>query len=235
MAQQADSPEVLERFHRGLPMVKMLAQRLRKTLGRSAELEDLMAYGQAGLLEAARRYDASRGVPFKAFATFRIRGAMLDGVRQLSHLPRRVHERLRSIQSAQQFSEGMVEDAFAPAPPGQSPQDIERRLMDHLAAMATAMATGLIAEPAIDEQGTATLVDSQLTPEELSQQRQLLERVEGALRQLPEQEQTLIRRHYFEGERFDALAKELGLSKSWASRLHSRAIGRLTKHLVAES
>jgi len=42
----------------------------------------------------------------------------------------------------------------------------------------------------------------------------------------------LIRRHYLEGERFDHVAAELGLSKSWASRLHTRAIGRLTKRLA---
>ena len=55
--------------------------------------------------------------------------------------------------------------------------------------------------------------------------------VRRAIGDLPEQEAELVRRHYLEGERFDLVAKDLGLSKSWASRLHTRAIVRLTKRL----
>jgi len=70
------------------------------------------------------------------------------------------------------------------------------------------------------------------SPEEHSSRQQLLDLVEVAITALPEQEGVLIRRHYLEGERFDHVAAELGLSKSWASRLHTRAIGRLTKRLA---
>jgi RNA polymerase sigma factor for flagellar operon FliA len=58
-----------------------------------------------------------------------------------------------------------------------------------------------------------------------------LHAVEAAIEDLPEDEATLIRRHYFNGERFDHVAGELGLSKSWASRLHTRAVRRLSKRL----
>jgi RNA polymerase sigma factor for flagellar operon FliA len=73
---------------------------------------------------------------------------------------------------------------------------------------------------------------SDLSPEEHSMRQQLLELVEESIDSLPEQEAVLIRRHYLEGERFDQGARELGLSKSWASRLHTRAIERLTKRLA---
>jgi RNA polymerase sigma factor for flagellar operon FliA len=55
--------------------------------------------------------------------------------------------------------------------------------------------------------------------------------VEKAIRELPDNEAELVRRHYLEGERFDHVAKDLGLSKSWASRLHTRAIRRLSEAL----
>jgi RNA polymerase sigma factor for flagellar operon FliA len=235
MGTPKDSPEVLARFEEGLPAVKPIALRLKRSLGRSAEIDDLVSYGQTGLLEAARRYDPARGVPFRAFANFRVRGAMLDGVRQLSHLPRRVHERLKAFESAALFSEGAVEDLNARPPPGQSPQDRERRLVEHLAGMATAIATGLIAETGTDDQGSATTVTPwEESPEEHSSRQQLLSLVERGIEALPEQEGVLIRRHYLEGERFDLVAAELGLSKSWASRLHTRAIGRLTKRLSGQ-
>jgi RNA polymerase sigma factor FliA len=233
MGTPKDSPEVLARFAEGLSAVKPIAYRLRRTIGRVADLDDLISYGQSGLLEAARRFDPERGVPFRAFANFRIRGAMIDGIRQLSHLPRRVHERLRAVDDAAGFSEGALEDLSAPPPPGQTALDRERRLVEHLAGMASAIAIGLISEPAVDDQGTATAVASwQLSPEEQSSRQQLLGMVERGIQSLPEQEAVLIRRHYLEGERFDQVAAELGLSKSWASRLHTRAIGRLTKRLA---
>ena len=53
----------------------------------------------------------------------------------------------------------------------------------------------------------------------------------GAIAQLPDNEAQLVRRHYIDGESFEQVADELGLSKSWASRLHARAISRLSKRL----
>jgi RNA polymerase sigma factor FliA len=233
MGTPRDPPEVMARFNEALPAIKPIAMRLRRTLGRGAEVEDLISYGQGGLLEAARRFDPDRGVPFRAFANFRIRGAMLDGIRQLSHLPRRVHERLKAFENASLYSEGALEDLSASAPPAQTAVDRERRLVEHLAGMATAIATGLISEPATDEHGAATAMAAwQLSPEEQSSRQQLLDLVERGIDTLPEQEATLIRRHYLLGERFDHVAQELGLSKSWASRLHTRAINRLTKRLA---
>jgi RNA polymerase sigma factor for flagellar operon FliA len=226
-----DTPEVMSRFHQALPLVPTIARQVGRSIGRAAETDDLISYGQSGLLEAARRYDPERGVPFRAFAAFRVRGAMLDGIRQLSHLPRRVHERLKAFEAASLFSEGALEDLSAQPPPAETVMDRERRLSDHLAGMATAIATGFVSEAALDDQGLATAVSPQPTPEESSEREQLLELVRESIEDLPEQEATLIRRHYLEGERFDHVAAELGMSKSWASRLHTRAIGRLTKRL----
>ena len=60
---------------------------------------------------------------------------------------------------------------------------------------------------------------------------ELLAVVCAAIEELAPQEATLLRRHYLEGERFDHVAEDLGLSKSWASRLHTRAISRLARRL----
>jgi RNA polymerase sigma factor FliA len=70
-----------------------------------------------------------------------------------------------------------------------------------------------------------------MSPEEAVAQAELRGIVAAALEQLPEDERALVRRHYLEGERFDRVAASLGLSKSWGSRLHTRAIARLTKRL----
>ena len=55
--------------------------------------------------------------------------------------------------------------------------------------------------------------------------------VRAAMADLPDQERHLVQRHYFDDVRFDLAAQEIGLSKSWASRLHGRAIESMTRHL----
>ncbi len=231
MAGTQDPPEVLERFSAALELVDIIARQVGRTLGRGIELDDLIGYGREGLLDAARRFDASRGVPFRAYANYRVRGAIIDGVRAMSRLPRRTHERLTALASANAFSEGAAEDKLAPSPPGEKPQHAERGLEDHLAGMATAMALGLVASSARGEEGEHIGVSAGSDPEQAVVEAQLLAVVRRAIEDLPPEEATLVRRHYLEGERFDHVAAELGLSKSWASRLHTRAITRLTKRL----
>lgn len=226
-----DNPEVLERFHSMLELVDIVARQVRRTVGFGVELDELASFGREGLLDAARRYDAARGVPFRAYANFRVRGAMLDGVRSSARLPRRVHERLRALDAARHASEGAAEDVLGAAAPKGSVADAERALDAHLAAMAAAMTLGLVARPATGEDGERVPLDGRESPEEAVERAQLSALVRRAIEDLPREEAELVRRHYFEGERFDHVAASLGLSKSWASRLHTRAVARLARRL----
>jgi len=226
-----EASEELARFESGLDLVEALARRIAREVGAHAELADLVSYGREGLLDAARKFDPARGVPFRGYASFRIRGAIIDGIRQSSRLPRRAHERLNGLSAANRTSEGAYEDALAPAPPGSTAADAERALGEHLAAMATAVAVGLLSTTAYGDEGERVPIATSATPEEALGRAELLDVVRRAIGELPEEEQTLVRRHYLEGERFDHVAAELGLSKSWASRLHTRAIKRLTEKL----
>lgn len=227
----SDAPEVLERFNGLLDLVDIVARQIKRTVGPAVDLDDLMSYGREGLLDAARRFDTARGVPFRAYANFRVRGAMLDGVRANAQLPRRVHERLRALDAARQTSAGVADDVLSGPIPKGTPADAERALDSHLAAMATAMVLGLVAQSAMGEEGERILVDSSASPEESVERAELRELVRRAISDLPEEERELVQRHYLGGERFDVVARDLGLSKSWASRLHTRAVSRLAKRL----
>ena len=231
MGESKDSPEVLERFSSGLALVDVIARQILRSLGGVADLQDLLSFGREGLWDAARRFDESRGVPFRGYANFRVRGAIIDGVRASARLSRRTHERLNGLQAATRVSEGALEDVSAPRIPGSGPAEAEQALNEHLAAMATALAAGLIAPTAHGDSGERTLVDTADDPEQAYGQAQLLSVIRGAIAELPHEEAELVRRHYLEGTRFDHVADELGLSKSWASRLHTRALTRLAKRL----
>jgi RNA polymerase sigma factor FliA len=231
--QGSDSPEVLARFESELDLVDVVARQLQRSIGAAVELDDLSSFGREGLLDAARKFDTARGVPFRAYANFRVRGAMIDGVRAISQLPRRAHERLNGLSAALRASEGAADDTFS-APSG-AKAHADQALGEHLAAMATAIAVGLIAPTSVGEAGERVQVTTDDNPEEAVLRAQLLQAVTAALDDLSPEEATLIRRHYLEGERFDHVAQSLGLSKSWASRLHTRALHRLAKRFRDKS
>jgi RNA polymerase sigma factor for flagellar operon FliA len=79
----------------------------------------------------------------------------------------------------------------------------------------------------------AAVPDAADDPEERASRAELAQAVRHAVRELPERERALVERHYFDDERFDQIAQDLGISKSWASRLHSQAIERLGELLRA--
>jgi RNA polymerase sigma factor FliA len=230
----ADPPEVLERFNAELELVQIIARQVARSIGGSIDHNELVSFGQEGLLDAARRYDATRGVPFRSYANYRVKGAIFDGVRSMSQLPRRAHERLKALGAAYQATEGAVEDVHAPQPPGSGAAQAEHALPEHLASMATAMAIGLLAQPAWSDEGEPTAVSGSDNPEEAVERAQLVHLVQDAVGSLPEQEAELVRRHYLGGERLEDVGRDLGLSKSWACRLNTRALARLTKRLRAE-
>lgn len=229
-ARLPDTPEVLERFQAQLELVEIVARQIARAMGSAIELDDLLSFGREGLLDAARKFDGERGVPFRAYANFRVRGAIIDGVRSLAQLPRRTYERLNGLSSALKVSEGAADDAFANSTNPTRAQ-ADQGLSEHLAAVAAAIAVGLVAPTGIGEDGEIVQVSSAESPEEAVSRAQMLALVQGALAALPEDEAVLVRRHYLEGERFDHVAQSLGLSKSWASRLHTRAMQRLARRL----
>ncbi|HEY1954892.1 MAG TPA: sigma-70 family RNA polymerase sigma factor [Polyangiaceae bacterium] len=222
----ADAPETVARVHEGMPIVDLLAHQVKRQLG-GGEIDDLRSAGHEGLLQAARSFDPSLGVPFRRWANLRVRGAMIDAMRAQGGVPRRVYTRMRAIEAGDRMSEAAAEeDAQKPTTTEAQADD---RLSGYLAGLATAMAVGLIAEATTAD--GEDLRDTTLTAEEQLGEHQILTHVREALAALPESERHLVTRHYFDGLTFDEAAKELGLSKSWASRLHARAIEGLTREL----
>lgn len=218
-----------------LDLPRMIARQVGREMGGQLSLDDLEAAGREGLVLAAQKFDETRGVPFRRFAHHRIRGAMIDSLRRESTLPRRARQRLVAMQAALDLNEGASEDLAARAAPGTTVSQLDLRVADHLANLATAMAIGLVASTALQEDESVVAVAGDESVEETLVREQLRAQVRDAVGELPDQERTLVERHYFAGERFDVVAAELGLSKSWASRLHTRAVERLTQRFRREA
>jgi RNA polymerase sigma factor for flagellar operon FliA len=233
-----DSPEVLARFHASLSFVRDIARKLRRGFGLQASVEELESYGQEGLLHAARRFDPAVGVKFETFAYTRVRGAMIDATRRAGVLSRRRYRELCALKLA----DG-VRDALVDADAGTTKEDAaaDASVAEYLRSMATAMAVGLIAQPAVAQRSDrlaesehAVLESEDVgepSTEEKVAERELLEHVHAAIARLPDVQQKLVERQILREGVLLETAKELGLNPSWASRLLSQAIDALAKDL----
>jgi RNA polymerase sigma factor for flagellar operon FliA len=196
------------------PFVANIAHRIRAQIDYRGDLDDLIMAGFKGLLEAKSRFDAARGVQFNTFAFYRVRGAMFDHIRELAYLPRRMHQIRKAHEAVDLILEDKA-DTLAQAPDKPTVEDAVESIDSTLARMTASWVLSSLGQ---DE------AEPRPTPEDEVDEARLSTRVRRALDVLPERERALVLGFYFEGRQFDEVAKELGISKSWASRLHTKAL-----------
>jgi RNA polymerase sigma factor for flagellar operon FliA len=213
----------LVRAHRDLP--RRAAAAIRRRVGAHVPRSELVELGEAGLAEAAARFDPRRGVPFESYAWHRVRGAILDGIRRRTPLPRGVWRQLLALRAAKAERERCA--GSSPTPKAQATL---AAIAEALAAIRPMYVVSLSAMPA----GREPSIDSPCVTARIDAQRLSL-RVASAVAELPDPERALLQRVYWQGDDLTTAGAMLGHSKSWASRLHARAIERLRKDIEAEA
>ncbi len=224
-----ETQEASDLAERHLPLVKSIALKLRAHLPPQLELDDLIAYGTKGLLEAAQRYDPDRGTTFATFAYYRIRGAMFDGLRENGALSRTEFAKARMLERADDYLENAAERERGADPAAlarRSTADTLGQLSAHVAALTVVAVTSL------DAQAGGEPEDPQsLEPYDRLDGLGLRPHLRAALQGLSERERRLVELCYYQNQSLRAAGKELGISKSWASRLHGRALFKLQRYL----
>lgn len=200
---------------------RALAVKVMRTLPSSIELSDLVAYGEVGLVEAAERYDPRRGVAFSTFAHYRIKGAIYDGLREMGYFTRQGGPRVRWVANASDVVQSALDDAVGDSPASSSVDDEIANAQSLIDALIPVYLLSLGSD-AVPE-----VVDQRALSMEQIEQRELVRLALDALRELSEDEQELIGALYFKHVSMTELAARQGITKSWISRLHTRAI----KHL----
>jgi RNA polymerase sigma factor FliA len=213
-----------------LDLVRRIATRLHAQLPGHFEVDDLVGDGTAGLIQAAERYDERSGTPFSMYAYHRIRGAMLDGVRRMG-LRRSQVERYRAEERVNAYLESLAARDEGARQSGAPEATLEDDLRSVLHALQSAAVSHMVSMDAAD----AELAARRPGPEESLVLGESRERVKAAVATLPDREQTFIRKMYYEDKSLTEAASEVGISKSWASRLHARAVELLRAALAAES
>ena len=195
-------------------------------------LEELVSLANTGLAEAAARFDPERGTVFSTFAWYRVNGAIYDGLRRAGNLPRRDWARLVALRGAAELLEqrGERERGVRDAPQMTSGEALAA-MQQTLQAIKTIYVTSL---EAMRETSEFEPLDPGPAPEVQLDSARMGRRLRIALRRLPDRERDLLTKHYFEGKDLAEAGTELGISRSWASRLHARAVERLRDAVNAE-
>lgn len=209
-----------------------VARNVRRQVGDWLDVEELKAFAHEALTEVLARFDPSRGVEFGAYARVRLRGAIIDGLRKESGLPRGVGARLRSLQAADLFVETNAEEQND-VRAARDADTADARLAALLRGIATASAVGLVCGGHDNDGEEYAHPNSQRgsDPELFVQRAELRRVIERALRAVGGKEADILRRHYLEDQDLQDAAAEMGLSKSWGSRLHARGIEILAEKL----
>ena len=206
------------------PMVRSLAAKVRRNLPVGVDLDDLVAYGQLGLVEAARDFDPEQGSKFTTFAYYRIRGAIYDGVSKMSWMSRARYNRIcYQVMANETLARENTRSADASlASQGEWFGSVTEKLA--LVYLNSRVGEGL-------SEGEAALQDPTATPVAVVARREICAKLHELVSALPAQSRRLIEMTYFEGATLQEAGRRLGISKSWASRLHARALEDLARSL----
>jgi len=217
-----------QRVEAHLDLVPSIARAYRcHARGHGIEFEDLVAYGRRGLLDAASRFDATNGAPFRAFARPRIHGAIIDGIRREGWFGRRAY-RPGSADRGDVVTRAANDPRSAVTSPSaltiiHAEQKAGAGGEDWFAEIATAREAGdgarwngrrMVQGPVEADDAPQTLAAANLSL-------------------LPARERRLLELCYYGGKTLSQAAGEMGFRRSWASRLHARALATLRAAMPA--
>jgi len=178
--------------------------------------DDIIGAAELGLVEAANNFDPSRGVLFKTFAYYRIRGAIYDSLRKMGWFAKDA-ARLRFENGANE----VLKDYADIAPTASSPEASAQELQDLTTSVVNCYFLSLTSM-------TEELPESGVkSAEERYMDCEMRERLREALAKLPEKNREVLEAYYFQDETLESIGKRLGLSKSWLSRLHAKSLEML--------
>lgn len=233
----ARGPWKQEHIEKYLPLVKRIAGRLAMSLPPHVDEDDIIGYGVFGLLDALERFEVARGFKFETYASIRIRGAMIDGLRTMDWVPHSARQKVKRVQDG--FAE--LENRLGRAPTVQEVAEllkVEVREIEVVLAQAQILTLTSFDETTIDGEGDSSGTPLNLLVDAEAQEAyQVVEKEEQkeflavAVEKLPEKEKLVVALYYQEELTLKEIAAVLKLSESRISQLHSQAILRLRGRL----
>ncbi len=213
------------------PLVRKLAHHMMAKLPPSVEVDDLIQVGLIGLSEALSRYEAAQGVQFETFATQRIRGAMLDELRENDWMSRGSRKSQKDIEIAMRKLEHSL---------GRSPLESEiavemgLNLVDYQSLLSKVRGTQLVYLEDMSRSGEDDdtyldrhVADAGADPLNMLRDQRLRAGLVAAIKGLPEREQYIMSMYYEQDMNLKEIAAVLDVTESRICQLHSQSIARL--------
>lgn len=224
---QAQNKDQLIEAH--LPLVKFQALRLHSRLPSHVELNDLIHYGILGLIDAVDKFDVNRGVKFKTYAELRVRGAILDGLRELDWVPRSYRKRQRELEAAFRKLEGELGRS---ATDDEVAAELNLPLEEYHALLENLKGITLGSFEPVDPDSEESQIHyvpdrEENSPTYIVEKQQVSDILADAIDQLPDKERLVLSLYYFEGLTMKEVGKVLDITESRVSQLHSKAVLRL--------
>jgi len=213
-----------------LPLVDFVSSRMAVGLPKNVTKEDLASSGAMGLIDAIEKFDYRRGLQFETYASWRIRGSIIDGLRQGDWVPRSVRDKAKKMEDAyavlEQRNLRSVTDEEVSDYLNISVKEFQQMLQE------VAVATVCSLEDPIREEESETrlslLVDDKaVNPESTVHDTYLKEALARGIERLTPKERTVVSLFYYEDLSLSEIAEVMSLSPSRISQLHSKAILRL--------
>ncbi|HEX4843683.1 MAG TPA: RNA polymerase sigma factor FliA [Limnobacter sp.] len=218
-----------------IPLVRRLAHHLIAKLPASVQIDDLIQAGLIGLMDAISRFEEGQGAQFETYASQRIRGAMLDELRQADWMPRGVRQAQRKIEAAtmkaeQKLGRSATESEIANTL-GVSLEEYQTMLFESRGAQLV-----FYDDYAEDGDGEGYLDrqmdgDEQANPLEMLGDQRFRQTLIQAIEELPEREKMLMGLYYEQELNFREIAAVLGVTESRVCQLHTQAVSRLRTKL----
>jgi RNA polymerase sigma factor for flagellar operon FliA len=217
-----------------MPQVRAIARRIHERLPQHVPLDDMVHAGVLGLMDAYHKYDASKNVQFHSYAAFRIRGAILDSLRELDWSPRELRRKARQVEAttlamSQELGRAATDVEIAES------MSIPLAEFQHLLTEIGGLDMAIFPadrDDASDESTLEQIPDSEakspLTFSIASEERDLLVR---AIDELPPNERQVLALYYFEELTMKEVGAVLGVGESRISQIHSMALVRLRGRL----
>ncbi len=215
-------------------LVKRISHHMMMRMPPCVQVDDLIQAGMIGLLEAAKKYDASKGASFETYAGIRIRGAIVDEMRRGDWVPRSVHRNGRKMSEAISRIEART---GRDASDQQIAEELELSLEDYYVMLQDSASSKLYSfeETYNEENGEVDynhLSEPLISPFEGVQKQSLKESLAQAISQLPERERLVLALYYDEELNLKEIGEVIGVSESRVSQIHSQAASRLRARLI---
>ncbi len=217
------------------PLVRKIAYHLKSRLPANIIVDDLIQSGMIGLLEAAKKYDATQGASFETYASIRIRGAMLDDVRKNDWAPRSVHRNSRKVAEVVRKIEN---EKGRDARDSEIAEALDMDLNEYNHILQDTCGHKILSFEEVGSSSESMLDSIPSSQNGLLddlQKDSLKQLVAQAIAGLPERERLVMALYYDKELNLREIGAVIGVSESRVSQIHSQAVIRLQSRLVVDA